>query len=300
MCPNLEILSLDSFWDPESPLRRFLRGLGRQAITIPSRVLSNLRVVKLSQLYRDDVSGLVEVFPVLGHLRSVELLAVNSCFKPITSLPTLPNSASRLTKLHFRCPPINFVQLGAIVRHCEALKELKYIQPERTWDYNSSKWDPRIIGHALSQHLSTLSVLELDIGRLLPHAPSPYNPSAAGNWDCREDHYADEYRSSGYPPEIPCIRSLSRFTALKDLTVNISALLGWPDLARTSYPSRFRLIRHLPPNLERLEILDYYFGECAEYTKQMRHLLKEQARMPNLKDIIGVTVPPPKQRARRR
>jgi hypothetical protein len=172
---------------------------------------------------------------------------------------------------------------------------------------------PKTLGKALLCHKSTLQQLSLDLDKCVcvtrPEEEDIWPEKSDEEWTFDPTHrYVKFDESIAASPrrthEIPddrkygvTVGSLHDFTALTRLSVGIKMLLGWEVepwgvescSPKPSYPSPFRLVDALPPDLEELTLKGYRKGHWGWYDENVTELLKKKSELfPKLRQISGI------------
>lgn len=310
LCPNIEKLK---FEDPYTTdiLTTVLRKNNHDLL--PGIYLQKLKHVKLLPMSHSiigdrrfyttmDFLGLVGLFNRLPLLESIGVDGIEEDNRGSGRWLIAPHT-SNVKSIQISHSDFSSAILASIIRLPRALEEFTYSTGGRGIVDGNPIVYPKTLGKALLCHKGSLRKVDVDMDARIHEIPEIYGneDGTDPNDPCDLESVAyirnewfllNEADSSGplFTKDLPDTReysgtlgSLHDFTALTDLSVGVTLLLGPGEAAP------FRLIDALPPNLESLVLRGYRKGAKQSHDKHIDELLHMRLeKFPFLRDIRGI------------
>ncbi|KAL2811886.1 hypothetical protein BJX63DRAFT_398001 [Aspergillus granulosus] len=269
--------------------------------------LQNLRDVYIinnpDDTYQDDrfytPMDFFTPISTICNLPSIESVGTDVLEEDEGGLPGLEPQSSDISRIAVHHSSISSSYFVSLICSCKRLRDLGYsVGGRSTIDTGYPHFNPKPVIRALLYHTNTLEILDLDVDSYIHHFDPQFDEAdAIQDFDSNEHM---DYEETGRNV-LPTIRqqkgSLRDFSALKHLSVGVGFLFYFAkgiDVDTESDSEReFRLIDHIPPNLEYLCIRGYKKGESPGRDPVIEELV-EAIRSGRLElEVAGVEEPIP-------
>jgi hypothetical protein len=336
LCPNLTHLQI-SYLAHLSPntvlLQEYL--LKNNHALLPPHALSLQHLTHLTTAPHSSRHGtgmytraaFLDHLRCFGRLPSLTTYAAHGVSEYDMERTAAPLGTSTVRRLHLSRVDISGSTLRTLMLIPEELDEFKLSLGGMLHEYGADPdVPPRMVGEALLEHRETLRVVELDLvrgvfERVLGHYHDEEEEGEEEDeWEVEEweVEYQMSFRDEYYRLEEglsvrgdgagrggewgfgATVGSFRGYTALKELGVSVTVLLGPPEGSqhRVYRPSPcgrglgMRLVDLLPEGLEVLRLFEYVKGRWPDYDAQVRELLEVRAeKFPGLTLVEGVEEP---------